>query len=111
MTAEVLRHNEITDSPSKPARLLVREGVLPESPTARTFSHAHPMSGRDVSLAQARAFRFFLPLFRGSGRGCPQLRASNEHILIVRVLRARRTPGRSPDSFTELRTSVRRRSL
>ena len=30
----------------------------------------------------------------GSGRGCPLLRASNEHILIVRVLRARRAPGR-----------------
>jgi len=32
---------------------------------------------------------------KGSGRGCPLLRASNEHILIVRVLRARRAPGRS----------------
>ena len=32
---------------------------------------------------------------RGSGQGCPFLRASNEHILIVRVLRARRAPGRS----------------
>jgi hypothetical protein len=31
----------------------------------------------------------------GSGRGCPLLRASNEHILIVRVLRARRAPGHS----------------
>jgi hypothetical protein len=31
----------------------------------------------------------------GSGRGYPLLRASNEHILIVRVLRARRAPGRS----------------
>jgi hypothetical protein len=30
-----------------------------------------------------------------SSQGCPVLRASNEHILIVRVLRARRTPGRS----------------
>jgi hypothetical protein len=30
----------------------------------------------------------------GSGPGCPLLRASNEHILIVRVLRARRAPGR-----------------
>ena len=32
---------------------------------------------------------------RGSGRGCPSLRASNEHSFIVRVLRARRAPGRS----------------
>src|SRR6185503_6000446 len=31
----------------------------------------------------------------GSGQGCPLLRASNEHILIVRVLRARRAPGHS----------------
>jgi hypothetical protein len=31
---------------------------------------------------------------KGSGQGCPLLRASNEHILIVRVLRARRAPGR-----------------
>ena len=29
-----------------------------------------------------------------SGQGCPLLRASDEHILIVRVLRARRAPGR-----------------
>ncbi len=31
----------------------------------------------------------------GSGQGCPLLRASNEHILIVRVLRARGVPGHS----------------
>ena len=32
---------------------------------------------------------------QGSGQGCPQLRASNEHRFTVRVLRARRAPGRS----------------
>ena len=32
---------------------------------------------------------------KGSGRGCPLLRASNEHSFTVRVLRARRAPGRS----------------
>jgi hypothetical protein len=32
---------------------------------------------------------------KGSGQGCPLLRASNEHFLNVRVLRARRAPGRS----------------
>ena len=32
---------------------------------------------------------------QGSGQGCPLLRASNEHIPIVRVLRASRAPGRS----------------
>ena len=31
----------------------------------------------------------------GSGQGCLLLRASNEHILIVGVLRAKRAPGRS----------------
>ena len=40
-----------------------------------------------------------LPIFftsrQGSGRGCPLLRASNEHSFTVRVLRARRAPGRS----------------
>ena len=30
-----------------------------------------------------------------SGQGCPLLRASNEHSFTVRVLRARRAPGRS----------------
>jgi hypothetical protein len=32
----------------------------------------------------------------GSGQGCPRLRASDEHSFIVRVLRARRAPGRPP---------------
>ena len=44
---------------------------------------------------RARPFQFSLPLFRGSGQGCPLLRASNEHSFIVRVLRARRAPGRA----------------
>jgi hypothetical protein len=30
-----------------------------------------------------------------SGQGCPLLRASDEHSFIVRVLRARKAPGRS----------------
>ena len=37
----------------------------------------------------------FTTSLKGSGRGCPLLRASNEHIPIVRVLRARRAPGHS----------------
>src|ERR1043165_2378778 len=39
----------------------------------------------------------FSPLYhgRGSGRGCPSLRAWNEHSFTVRVLRARRAPGYS----------------
>ena len=32
----------------------------------------------------------------GERPGCPLLRASNEHSFIVRVLRAKRAPGRSP---------------
>ena len=47
----------------------------------------------------ARPSFFFLYPFSpvlGSGQGCPRLRASNEHIPIVRVLRARRAPGRYP---------------
>jgi hypothetical protein len=35
------------------------------------------------------------PSFGGSGQGCFRLRASNEHILIVRVPRARTAPGQS----------------
>jgi hypothetical protein len=31
------------------------------------------------------AFRFLIPNLRGSGRGFPLLRASNEHCFIVRV--------------------------
>ena len=45
---------------------------------------------------------------KGSGRGCPLLRASNEHILIVRVLRARRAPGRSPLPFSTSSLSATR---
>ena len=37
---------------------------------------------------------------QGSGRGCPLLRASNEHSFTVRVLRARRAPGHSLLSFS-----------
>jgi len=45
---------------------------------------------------------------KGSGRGCPLLRASNEHILIVRVLRARRAPRRSPLPFSTSSLSATR---
>ena len=58
---------------------------IPPSETARctsTGNHQAP----SPSLLQ--------PSTKGSGRGCPSLRASDEHILIVRVLRARRAPGR-----------------
>jgi hypothetical protein len=48
-------------------------------------------------------WRLLPTLSQGSGRGCPLLRASNEHRFIVRVLRARRAAGRSPPS--SIRTS------
>jgi len=44
---------------------------------------------------RTRPFRPFLLVLSGSGQGCPLLRASNEHRFIVRVLRARKAPGRS----------------
>ena len=43
---------------------------------------------------RARPCYFPEPLFRRSGQGCPRLRESDEHSFIVRVLRARRAPGR-----------------
>jgi len=77
-----------------------------------TFSPAHPLARRDVPLARARAFRgralrehrrssghpplffqSFLSISFGGGLVDPLLRASNEHILIVRVPRARGRPG------------------
>jgi hypothetical protein len=45
-------------------------------------------------------FPHFAP--KGSGQGCPLLRASDEHSFIVRVLRARRAPGHSPLPFSPL---------
>src|ERR1043165_1989107 len=59
---------------------------------------ARPMRGvRDRALREHRRSSVSIPSsaphISGSGRGCPLLRASNEHILIVRVLRARRAPG------------------
>ena len=41
------------------------------------FSPAHPLARRDVPVTRARAYQFAKPPFRGSGRGCPLLRASN----------------------------------
>ena len=49
--------------------------------------------------------------FMGSGQGCPRLRASDVHILIVRVLRARRAPGRSPPALWRGLQSARRNGV
>ncbi len=77
--------------PSEGARSGSKESssrpCIPPSETARctsTGNHQAP----SPSLLQ--------PSTKRSGRGCPSLRASDEHILIVRVLRARRAPGHSP---------------
>jgi len=61
---------------------------------APTFSPAHPLARRDVPFAR-EGLRLLMPLLQGSGLCCPLLRASNEHRFTVRVLRARRAPGRS----------------
>ena len=77
------------------ARSLSLQGWgLTDLPPRVAFSPAHPLARRDVPVTLAKASIFYAFL-GGSGQGCPLLRASNEHILIVRVLRARRAPGRS----------------
>ena len=61
----------------------------------------------DLLLRASNEGLLILPTsFKGSGQGCPLLRASNEHIPIVRVLRARRAPGRSPSHLLTLRSSA-----
>jgi len=72
---------------------------LIDLPLRAAFSPAHPMARRDVPLALARASCFLLftitPSRPGESPDYPSLSASNEHSFIVRVLRARRAPGRS----------------
>ena len=48
----------------------------------------------DISLRTSNEGCSFSISLQGSGQGCPQLRASDEHSFIVHVLRARRAPGR-----------------
>src|SRR5438270_12159971 len=71
-----------------------QKGQTSPPPTLEATAPAHPLARRDVPLARARAFRFTVFL-SGSGQGCPQLRASDEHRFTVRVLLARRALGRS----------------
>ena len=59
----------------------------PFHPSNPRFALTHPVP--------TRAFRPLLLFLRRSGQGCPLLRASNEHSFTVRVLRARKAPGRS----------------
>ena len=67
-----------------------------DSDRARSASRGRP--GRIPSA---------VPTFtKGSGPGCPSLRASNEALLRARVLRARRAPGRSPPLLLNLRSNA-----
>jgi hypothetical protein len=75
-------------------------------PTGRYFYTPYPpiasqSISRDVPRARARAFRFATLCPQGEPPDCPLLRASNEHILIVRVLRARRMVWRLPSHTSE----------
>src|SRR5262245_43691093 len=66
----------------------------------RILSRAAAQNGHPARpQGGGRAVRFLIPSLKGSGRGCPLLRASNEHSFTVRVLRARRAPGRSLSPF------------
>src|SRR4029078_6558976 len=93
------------------------------SPTARDFLALPPAGTCDVPLAQVKALRFPLLPSRGAAEAAlycaPHFspahpsaprRALNpsEHILIVRVLRARRAPGRSPHPSEAARCASRR---
>jgi len=90
--------------PSKLARSLFRGWGLIDLPLRATFSPAHPLARRDVPSARARTFwsralrqhrkPSSLPLLPSKGGLVdPLMRASNEHILIVRVPRAGGRPG------------------
>jgi len=83
------------DSSSKLACLLYPKDGPDEFPTARIFLTRPPTGTprRAISPGEGGPISFISR--EGSGQGCPLLRASNEHIPIVRVLRARRAPGRS----------------
>src|SRR5207244_11989679 len=74
--------------------------VLTRPPTGRYFSAALPSDcfaidfpGRAICPGQG--LLVFPTSPSGEQPDCPSLRASNEHSFIVRVLRARRAPGRS----------------
>ncbi len=56
--------------------------------------------GRSENSRHEESLPISYASLRGSDRGCPRLRGSNEHIPLVRVLRARRAPGHSLLSFS-----------
>jgi len=92
------------------------------SSTARSFL-THPPSGKYFSpTLPSDCFAIDFPWrasspgeglptlyssFKGSGRGCPLLRASSDHCFIVGALRARRAPGRSLLIFFSILSEMR----
>ena len=90
--------------------LSTKHFVHPLPPVSEGRPGGFPTCARPTRGVRDRALRehrespgfpsFLFPLFLltsigGSGQGCPRLRASNEPRFIVRVLRAKRAPGRS----------------
>ena len=87
------------------ARSLSLQGWgLLDLPLRATFSPALPSDcfaidfpGRAISPGEG--LPTFYTFLKGSGQGCPLLRASSDHCFIVGALRARRAPGRSLPLF------------
>ena len=92
---------ENTAEDAQKAGLLTRPTPATTSPT-RPEPGETGSSPRDApSPKQGRSENLPTPYtsLKGSGRGCPLLRASSDHCFIVGALRARRAPGRSPPPF------------
>jgi len=70
------------------------------SPTARGVLTRPPTGTPRRAMSPGEGLPVRHTSLQGSGRGCPLLRASNEHSFTVRVLRARRAPGQSLLSFS-----------
>ena len=81
-------------SPTQPWRLF--------HPPAQSLPRQTLCPGTRLVPSNAAAGSLPIPYtsLKGSGRGCPLLRASSDHGFIVGALRARRAPGRSPPNFS-----------
>jgi hypothetical protein len=75
--------------------LSLYEGVAGMIPTARVIRTRPPTGTPRRAICPGEGLPISYTFLGGSGRGCPLLRASNEHRFTVRVLRARRAPGRT----------------
>jgi hypothetical protein len=75
---------------------MVKKTRLLTRPTLACRDAPCPKQGRSEGLPTPYTS------LQGSGHGGPLLRASNEHSFTVRVLRAKRAPGRSPPFFSIL---------